>query len=427
MNDAPTTPPADWCDSDPQSVSAERARRLIGQAVVPLGQVESVAVRAALGRVAAADVKSAVRVPNHTNAAMDGYALAAGDLPGAGQKRKKLRVIGVSLAGKPFTGEVGEGRCVRIMTGAVMPAGTDSVVIQERVDPAGDGGSDNDAVIVSAGEKPGANVRRAGEDLQVGAVAIAAGRRFTPSHLGLAASLGFAELPVVRRPRVAFFSNGDELRAVGRPLASGELYDSNRYTLYGMLSELGVEMVDMGIVPDNPAAVGAALAQGAACADVVITTAGASAGEADYIRETLERLGEVIFHKVAIKPGRPMVFGKLGDSLFFGLPGNPVSVIATFEIFVKPALRQLAGECAAEPLRIKAKTTTPLKKRPGRAEYQRGVLAAAAADGVMVVRSTGDQGSGILSSMGEANCFIILPTDSEGVAAGEMVEVQPRG
>ena len=349
------------------------------------------------------------------------------DLPGAGQKRKKLRVIGVSLAGKPFTGEVGEGRCVRIMTGAVMPAGTDSVVIQERVEPAADG--DSDAVIVSAGEKPGANVRRAGEDLQVGAVAIAAGRRFTPSHLGLAASLGFAELPVVRRPRVAFFSNGDELRAVGRPLASGELYDSNRYTLYGMLSELGVEMVDMGIVPDDPAAVGAALAQGAACADVVITTAGASAGEADYIRETLERLGEVIFHKVAIKPGRPMAFGKLGDSLFFGLPGQSGVGDGDLRDFCQTGASATGRGVRRRAVAHQSQNHNPPQKTPGPAEYQRGVLAvgAGATDGVMVVRSTGDQGSGILSSMGEANCFIILPTDSEGVAAGEMVEVQPRG
>ena len=409
-------PPADWCDIDPDSVSAEHAQRLIRETVSPLVQVETVAVRAALGRVAATDIKSTVRVPNHTNAAMDGYALAGRDLPGG--KGKQLQVIGVSMAGKPFDGTVGEGQCVRIMTGAVMPAGTDSVIIQERVERQGD------LITVEEGEKPGANVRRAGEDLEVGAIAIAAGRRLNPSHLGLAASLGFAELPVVRRPRVAFFSNGDELRAVGGTLAIGELYDSNRYTLYGMLSELGVEMVDLGIVPDDADTVAAAFEQAAACADMVITSAGASAGEADYVRQTLGRLGEVLFYKVAIKPGRPMAFGRLGDSLFFGLPGNPVSVMATFEIFVKPALRQLAGEAPVEPLRLRVKTTTPLKKRPGRAEYQRGVLSTDAA-GATAVRSTGEQGSGILSSMGEANCFIILPTDSEGVAAGEMVEVRP--
>ena len=251
---------------------------------------------------------------------------------------------------------------------------------------------------------------------------------WAPSHLGLAASLGFSELPVLRRPRVAFFSTGDELRSVGTPLKTGELYDSNRYTLYGMLSELGVEMVDMGIVPDDPIAIRVAFEQAAECADMVITSAGASVGEADYVRQTLNQTGEVIFGKVAIKPGRPMAFGRVsksgGDSLFFGLPGNPVSVMVTFQIFVKPAIRLLAGEAAVAPLRLMVKTESALKKRPGRAEYQRGVLSTDAG-GATVVRSTGEQGSGILSSMGEANCFIILPTDSAGVAAGDVVEVQP--
>lgn len=424
-------PPAEVCDADPASLSAARAQRMIANWVSPVTQVETVAVRAALGRIAAADIKSAVRVPNHTNSAMDGYALGGRDLPvmpqqGGAQRlhkhaHKKLRVIGVSMAGKPFDGEVGEGQCVRIMTGAVMPAGADSVVVQERVERAGD------TITVQAGETPGGNVRRAGEDLEIGDVAIAAGRRLAPSHLGLAASLGFAELPVFRRPRVAFFSNGDELRAVGAPLEVGEVYDSNRYTLYGMLSEAGVEMVDMGLVADDPGAVRAAFEQAAQCADMVITTAGASVGEADYIRQTLEQIGEVGFSKVAIKPGRPMIFGRLsksGGGVFFGLPGNPVSVMSTFRIFVHPALRRLAGEAATAPLRLMVKITSPLKKRPGRAEYQRGVLSTDAT-GATVVRSTGAQGSGILSSMGEANCFIILPADCADVEAGERVEVQP--
>ena len=416
--------PVDWCDTDPDSLSAEHAQEAIKNAVTPVTQVETVAVRAALGRIAAADINSTLRVPNHTNSAMDGYALGGRDLPGGVEREgnKTLPVIGVSLAGKPFDGEVGEGQCVRIMTGAVMPTGTDSVVIQERVEREGD------TIILHAGEKPGANVRRAGEDLEIGDIAIAAGRRLGPSHLGLAASLGFSELPVLRRPRVAFFSTGDELRSVGTPLKTGELYDSNRYTLYGMLSELGVEMVDMGIVPDDPIAIRAAFEQAAECADMVITSAGASVGEADYVRQTLNQTGEVIFGKVAIKPGRPMAFGRVsksgGDSLFFGLPGNPVSVMVTFQIFVKPAIRLLAGEAAVAPLRLMVKTESALKKRPGRAEYQRGVLSTDAG-GATVVRSTGEQGSGILSSMGEANCFIILPTDSAGVAAGDVVEVQP--
>ncbi len=410
---------ADFCDTDPSALSAEDAHLLIRNSITPIPQIETVALRAALGRVVATDVTSAVQVPNHTNAAMDGYALRGRDLPARGSR--KMRVIGVARAGEPLDGTVGEGQCARIMTGAVMPAGSDSVVIQERVERSGD------TITVEAGEKSGANVRRAGEDLEIGDIAIAAGRRLAPSHLGLAASLGFAELPVRRRPRVAFFSNGDELRPLGRPLALGQLYDSNRYTLHGMLSELGVEMVDLGIVPDDAEAVDAALRQAGECADMVITSAGASVGEADHIRQTLSRIGEVAFSKVAIKPGRPLAFGKLGDhSLFFALPGNPVSVMVTFRIFVRPALALLAGERADAPLplRLPAKTAGALRKRPGRTEYQRGVVYTDA-DGATVVRATGAQGSGILHSMGEANCFIILPTDCADVAAGEQVEVQP--
>ncbi len=419
--------PAD-CDSDPNSISAARAHQIIRQTISPLAHRESVATRSALGRVAAVDIKSPTQVPNHTNSAMDGYALRAQDLAATGATQ--LHVLGAAFAGNPFRGEVRAGQCVRIMTGAVLPAGADRVVMQERVERVGE------VITVPGGEPAAANVRRAGEDLQVGEVAIAAGRRLAAAHLGLAASLGLAELPVMRRPRVAFFSNGDELRAVGKPLASGEVYDSNRYTLYGMLRAAGVEMVDFGIVADDADALSATLEQAAACADMVITSAGASVGEADYIAQIMRQIGDLKFCKVAMKPGRPMAFGALRESLFFGLPGNPVSVMATFHIFVKPALRLLSGETAAAPLRLQAKTVSALKKRAGRTEYQRGILTNAAADPhnrdapgatttTMAVRSTGEQGSGMLRSMGEANCFIVLPAESADVAAGEIVEVQP--
>ncbi|MDD9823535.1 MAG: molybdopterin molybdotransferase MoeA, partial [Gammaproteobacteria bacterium] len=409
---------ADVCDTDPAAVTAERAQQLIDDAVTPLAEVETVATRAALGRVAAADVISGAPVPNHTNAAMDGYALAARDLPARGGK--KFRVVGVSMAGKPYQnggGKLGPGQCVRIMTGAVMPAGADSVVAQERV------ARDGDHITVQGGESPRGNVRQAGEDFAAGAVAITAGRRLAAAHLGLAASLGFAELRVFRRPRVAFFSTGDELRALGTPLREGELYDSNRYTLYGMLSELGVDLLDFGIVADDAEAVRAAFLRGAECADVVVTSAGASVGDADFVRQTLAAIGRAAFTKVAIKPGRPLAFGAFHappNRLFFALPGNPVSVMVTFQIFVAPALRKLAGEAASAPLRLRATTVSALKKRPGRAEYQRGILFADAG-GALTVRSTGQQGSGILRSMGEANCFIVLPTDSPGAAAGDEV------
>ena len=412
-----------WCDSDATSVSAERAQHLIKDAITPLTTIETVALRSALHRVAAVDVKSTRQVPNHTNSAMDGYALNAKDCGDSSKlpNDKKFHVLGAALAGKPFVGKVDSGQCVRIMTGAVMPDATDCVIIQEQVECHDDTISLSQSV--AQGVDSGSNVRRAGEDLEIGEVAIVGGQRIAPSHLGLAASLGCSELPVVRKPRVAFFSNGDELRALGSRLAIGELYDSNRYTLYGMLCEVGVEMIDLGVVPDDADAVSAALQQAAACADVVITSAGASVGDADYLCEAVTAIGEMIFYKVAIKPGRPLAFGKIGQSIFFGLPGNPVSVMATFEIFVKPALRRLGGETECAPLRFMAQTTTPLKKRRGRVEYQRGILTTNANQ--VLVQSTGEQGSGILSSMGEANCFIILPTECEYIADGETVEVQP--
>ena len=404
------------CDFDPLSISAEAAMEKILKTVRPLQAVETVAIREALGRVLAADLVSAVKVPNHTNSAMDGYALKGDDLP-EGESRP-FDIIGVAFAGKPFLDKVETGQCVRIMTGAVMPEGTDSVVVQERVD------KDDQRIVVHAGERKGDNVRYAGEDLGIGEVAIPAGVRLGASHLGLAASLGFAELRVVRRPRVAFFSNGDELKPIGTPLKVGELYDSNRYTLHAMLTDLGVELIDLGVVADDAEAIAQTFTTAAASADMVITSAGASVGDADYVKQTLDSLGKVNFWKVAIKPGRPLSFGQLGDSLFFGLPGNPVSVMVTFALFVKPAVKQLAGEKYAVPLKMKVKTLSRLKKRPGRTEYQRGILSLDE-NGNTVVRSTGEQGSGILSSMSLANCYIILPTDSAGVEEGDSVEVQP--
>ena len=412
----PQTPPDPSCDFDPASISATEAMERVLAAVTPVAQVESVNLRAALGRVIAQDVRSRVQVPNHTNSAMDGFALRGRDLPCDGERT--FTEIGVAFAGRPYPGPVGEGQCVRIMTGAVMPEGTDTVIMQERVSV------DGETVTVTDREKPGANVRMAGEDLEAGDLAIAAGTRVGPSHLGLAASLGFSELPVVRRPRVAFFSNGDELRSVGESIEIGELYDSNRYTLYGMLTEAGAEMVDLGIVRDDPVHIRRAFEDAAGCADMVVTSAGASVGEADYVKDTLRQLGAVTFWKVAIKPGRPLSFGTVGGAYFFGLPGNPVSVMVTFEIFVRAALRKLSGERDPGHLRLRVPTLSKLKKRPGRMEYQRGILEQDG-EGRTVVRSTGEQGSGILHSMSVANCYIILPDESDGARPGDLVEVQP--
>ena len=404
------------CDFDPKSISADEAVHRILDLVSPVSQIESIALRASLGRVIARDVSSRVQVPNHTNSAMDGYALRGRDLPG--KTSKEFSVTGTSLAGQPYRGTVQTDQCIRIMTGAVMPEGTDTVVTQERVERHGK------KIMVVAGEKPGGNVRQAGEDLEVGDIAIARGTRIGPAHLGLAASLGFSELPCFRKPRIAFFSNGDELRSVGEPLEIGELYDSNRYTLFGMLSEAGAEVVDLGIVKDDQPAIAQAFADAAACADLVITSAGASVGDADYIKQTLDEMGAVSFWKVAIKPGRPLAFGNIGNSLFFGLPGNPVSVMVTFQIFVREAIRKLSGEAGTAALKLRVPLISKLKKRAGRVEYQRGVLRTDP-EGQTVVSSTGEQGSGILHSMSVANCFIILPSDSEGASPGDLVEVQP--
>ena len=404
------------CDFDPGSISADVALERILADIKPIQQTESIAIRSALGRVTATDVKSRVNVPNHTNSAMDGYALSGTELPQ--NQTAVFKVVGISFAGRPYEGGVNKGECVRIMTGAVMPADCDSVVTQERVT------REEDLVTVSEGEIVGANVRQAGEDLAPGDTAIAAGTRIGPAHLGLAASLGFSELPVLRRPRVAFFSTGDELRSVGEVLETGDLYDSNRYTLFGMLREDNVELVDLGIVRDDPQAIRAGFESAAACADVVITSAGASVGDADYVKQTLDSIGQVNFWKVAIKPGRPLSFGHVQGSLFFGLPGNPVSVMVTYQIFVREAIRRLSGERAAPVLKLQVPLISDLWKRPGRVEYQRGVLSKDAA-GNTVVSSTGEQGSGILHSMSVANCFIILSAESDGAAPGDIVQVQP--
>ncbi len=409
------TPNPISCDFDPESITVAQATAHIRKTIRPITAQQTVGVYHALGRVTAEDIVSAYDVPNHTNSAMDGYAVHGNALPHANSRTFKL--VGTAFAGAPYHGQVGQNQCVRIMTGGVMPDGTDTVVMQERVKRVGDD------VIIPAGIQIGANVRYAGEDIQAGNIAIPNGTRLGASHLGLAASLGMQEISVFRRPKIAYFSNGDELKAAGNALEIGEVYDSNRYTLHAMLSALRVVQYDLGIIKDDPEAIAQSFKRAAEDADLVITTAGASVGDADYVKQTLADLGEISFWKVAVKPGRPMSFGKLNNSLFFGLPGNPVSVMVAFQIFVKPAIKQLSGENPNAPLTLKVKTLNNLKKRPGRMEYQRGFLSLDE-NGETVVSSTGEQGSGILSSMSLANCYIILADESAGAKAGEWVAVQ---
>jgi molybdopterin molybdotransferase len=405
-------------DYDPNSMPVDRARALIRQFLAPIGAIERVAIRDALDRVLAADVISPVDVPGHDNSAMDGYALRFADLAPSGESL--LERVGEAYAGKPSTAVVGPGQCVRIFTGGVMPTGSDTVVMQERAR------EDADGVQIASGAvaKAGQNRRFAGEDLKAGQAVFATGQRIRPAELGMIASLGIGEVAVYRKLRVAFFSTGDELKSIGTPLAAGEIYDSNRYTLYGMLRRLHCDVLDMGVVPDVPDLLEAAFREAAANADVVITSGGVSVGEADFVKQLLDQLGEVLFWKIAMKPGRPLAYGKLGNAHFFGLPGNPVSVMVTFYQFVRDALLVLQGQREIMPLpTFKVPLATPIRKAPGRTEFQRGILAGDAATGY-AVRVTGEQGSGILSSMSRANCFIVLSADTGNVAAGELVDVQ---
>ena len=400
----------------PPLLPLEEARARIRNSIRPVMEQEQVALDQALGRILAEEILSPMDIPPHTNSAMDGYALPGSDLPDQGSVR--LQLIGTSSAGHPFSGELRSGQAVRIMTGAMLPEGADTVVMQEHVR------RDGDLVEIGAGHRAGQHVRNSGEDLARGQTVLAAGRRLTPADLGSLASLGFAELPLRRRLRVALFSTGDELRQLGEPLAAGEIYDSNRYTLHAMLSRLGVEIVDMGIIRDRRDAIEQAFQEAAASADSVITSGGASVGEADYISETLARLGEVEFWKIAIKPGKPLAFGNVAGRPFFGLPGNPVSAMVTFYQIVQPALQLQMGQAETTPLRLQVPCTTPLKKRPGRTEFQRGIMGYDD-EGRLTVRNAGAQGSHILSSMSRADCFIVLPAANGGVEAGEIVEIEP--
>jgi molybdopterin molybdotransferase len=404
-------------DYDPNSLPVERARALIRQFLEPVTAVERVHIRAALGRVLATDVESPIDVPGHDNSAMDGWAVRFADLDAAGTT---LRRVGESFAGKPFAGALGHGETVRIFTGGVMPPGADTVVMQERASVTADG------VRIAAGavSKAGQNRRFAGEDVKRGTTVLRAGHAVRPAEIGVLASLGISEATVYRRLRVAFFSTGDELRAIGQALGAGEVYDSNRYTLYGMLTRLGCDVMDMGVVPDVPQALEQAFVAAAGAADVVITSGGVSVGEADYVRDLLGKLGEVLFWKIAMKPGRPLAYGRIGSAHFFGLPGNPVAVMVTFYNFVRDALLTLQGRCDVAPVpAFKATLASPIRKAPGRTEFQRGILTANAAGGYSV-RTTGEQGSGILSSMSQANCFIVLPVEAGNLEPGTPVDVQ---
>ncbi|MES2129100.1 MAG: gephyrin-like molybdotransferase Glp [Pseudomonadota bacterium] len=404
---------------DPDALPVSSAQRIINDFITPIDAVEQLALRAALGRTLARDVVSPINVPAHDNSAMDGYALRGADLLAGAPTT--LTVIGTVYAGRHSDALPLPGQCVRIMTGGVMPAGCDSVIPQELVAAVA-----GDTITIAPGTiGTGDNRRFMGEDLKAGSAALRAGRVIRPADLGLLASLGLAEVAVQRRLRVAFFSTGDELRSIGEPLDAGCVYDSNRYTIHGMLTRLGCDIIDMGIVRDDPDALEAALRSACENADAIVTSGGVSVGAADYTRTIMARLGDVTFWKVGMRPGRPLAFGKIhsqGHSAFlFGLPGNPVAVMVSFYFFAREALlRMMGADCPLPLLRVPSRSA--IRKKPGRTEYQRGILARGG-DGSYAVAITGSQGSGILRSMVEANCMVVLHDNQGNVAAGEMVDV----
>ena len=406
-------------DYDPNAMPVVKARQFIKQFLNPVIETEVLPIRESLGRVLAADILSPANVPNYDNSAMDGYAFNASDL----SQTAVLKVIGTAFAGKAFTGEIQSGECIRIMTGGMMPKGADTVIMQEKVKVNGD------LISLLEAPKPKANVRYAGEDLQLGKTVLAAGHMMRAADLGLIASLGVAEVIVYRKLKVAFFSTGDELASIGSQIKEGQVYDSNRYTLYGMLNRLGVEVIDMGAIADDLNALEATLLTAAEQADVVITSGGVSVGEADFMKQLLSKYGKVVFWKIAMKPGRPLAYGKVqianGKAAhYFGLPGNPVAVMVTFYQFVREAMLVLMGQPMPAPLPMFNVTCTEsIKKQTGRTEFQRGILFADI-DGIWKVKPTGAQGSAILSSMSLANCFIVLDETIGNLDAGAMVQVQ---
>ena len=419
MSDKKQTSCAD--PSEPDAISVMTAKKRILDEIKPITAREKIALRSCLNRFLAEDIHSSVDVPPHINSAMDGYAIAGEDLPR--NEPQNYPVIGTSYAGKASTESHQQGQVFRIMTGGVMPQGTDTVVMQEQVEVI-----DDNTIRLKPEHKSGQNVRQKGEDIRIGQKLLSKGKQITPADLGILASLGISELDVYRRPRIAFFSTGDELRSIGEALGEGEIYDSNRYTLFGMLKQLDTDIIDMGVIPDQKDSIRQAFISASNMADVVITSGGVSVGEADYIKPTLKELGNAHFWKIAMKPGRPLTFGELakqyGSAWFFGLPGNPVAVMVTFMQFVQPALHYLASGIQKQTVTLSATCTSKLYKRAGRTEFQRGIFEQST-DGKLSVKRTGKQGSGILTSMSLANCFILLPEESTGAEEGDQVEIQP--
>ena len=417
---------------DADALSVDAAQAFLAQLAAPLAvtQRESVSLRDALGRVLAEDIVSPVSVPPHDNSAMDGFAFDGAILPVDApiDRSVKLRVVGTALAGAAWRGALSAGDTVRIMTGAMMPVGLDTVIPQEFCKVDGDCVS-FPAKVLHRGD----NRRLTGEDLMKGQPALRRGERLSPAALGMVASLGLPGVPAMRRLRVAYFSTGDEILSLGEPPREGAVYDSNRYTVFGLLTRLGCEVIDLGLVQDDPATLAATLRRAAHEADAIVTSGGVSAGAADYTREVMQQLGDMAFWRVAMRPGRPLAVGLIprdalqqaDPAVLFGLPGNPVAVMVTFLAFVRPSLLRMMGchdAASAPPPLLRARSAGPIRKKPGRTEYQRGFVKAVAGS-LPEVCVASNQGSGVLSSMVEANGLVVLHHDQGHIHAGEEVDV----
>jgi molybdopterin molybdotransferase len=388
----------------------------IRAAIHAVSDSETLALNSALGRVLATDLYSPINLPTERNSAMDGYAFASSDVEN--NQPFSLQLIGTSWAGKPFQGQLQQGQCVRIFTGAVLPDQADSVIMQEHIQ------SNGTHIQFPANTKTRQNVRAIGEDTPQGGLLCKQGKKLTAVDLALLASAGISNISVLRRIKIAIFSTGDELVALGQPLKTGQIYDSNRYLLTGLLADNCYQVTDLGIIADNKQTLSEAFSTAAQNHDVIISTGGASVGDADYIKEVLTECGKVNFWKIAIKPGKPLTFGSIGGCYFFGLPGNPISAQVTFQKLVSPALQQLTGAVITQPLQLSATCTSSLKKSAGRQEFQRGILTQDET-GKLWVATSGQQGSNILTAMSISNCYIVLPSDCQGVTVGDTVLVEP--
>nr|WP_305888635.1 gephyrin-like molybdotransferase Glp [Methylomonas sp. SURF-2] len=397
-------------------LTVAQAKQHIRLAIQEIAERESVAIGAALGRILADDLHSAVDIPPQRNAAMDGYAFSSRQL--IADQAVELQEVGTAWAGKPYQGSIGPNQCVRIFTGAVVPESADSVIAQEQIQRVGN------SIHFPPGTQPFKNIRAAGSDVKQGEVLVTAPKRLSPADLGLLAAAGISSVAVKRRLKIGFFSTGDELSALGNPLRTGQIYDSNRYMLSGLLNDANHICTDLGVIADDSELLEHTLLSAAEQFDVLISSGGASVGDADFVKQALEKCGRVNFWKLAIKPGKPLAFGRIKNCWFFGLPGNPIAVLVTYRQFVKPALAQLAGNTAEMPLQLKARCESALRKSPGREEYQRGILRQTA-PGEFAVKSAGPQDSHQLKVASLANCFIVLDSACAGVSAGESVTVEP--